>query len=73
MQFTFDQIRKAERTLDRMANAALTLTDTDEQKKNIHAIQYLIGEIRMTAQALETADADKAQAVDRLLSVFANY
>lgn len=74
--YTFDRIVKIERTLDRMANAAVTLSDSREQVQNIRDVQYLMGEIRLCAEILSLPDSItrehslKSKAVDRLVGLF---
>jgi hypothetical protein len=74
--FTFERIIKLERTLDRMANAAVTLSDSREQVQSIRDIQYLMAEVRMCSEVLSMPDSQtrehslKSKAVDRLIGVF---
>jgi hypothetical protein len=73
--FTFEQMIKLERTLDRMASASIALSDSREQVQNIQAIQFILAEVRLCSEILSLPDSItrehslKARAVDRLVGI----
>lgn len=70
MQFTIDNLTAIERTLDRMATAAIALSETREQHQNVLAVQYIIGEVRLCACLMVSDDADtRTAAIERLTSL----
>lgn len=72
MQFTIDNITAIERTLDRMATAAIALSETREQQQNVQAIQYIIGEVRLCACLMVSDDGEaRLSAIRRLTSLIA--
>lgn len=70
MTYTADHMIAIERTLDRMATAAIALSETREQHQHIMAVQYIIGEVRLCADLMRSEDrATRLAAADRLTSL----
>jgi len=74
LKFTFDELVKIERTLERSHSALSPLVDS-QTKTNLSLATYILAEVRLCAQTLEMSDEEtrpqslKTKAVDRLVSM----
>lgn len=71
MKFTATEMCSIERTMDKLSNVAFTVWERDTfDGSNARAIAYIIGEMRVCADLMQSEDrTTRLAAADRLVSL----